>query len=305
MAEQALQGLIAGLRSGGVDFGAPPEVTRASFEALLSTLPVAADLAVTSVALGGVSALRVSTPGSSDKLAVLYLHGGAFVVGSAKGYLGLAAELGRAAQMTTFIIDYRLAPEQPFPAAVDDAVAAFSQLIALGFDPAKIVLAGDSAGGGLVVSTLVALRDQGVPLPAAALLISPWADLACDSPSMKTKAAEDPALTAAGLRIAAAHYLNGADPRSPLASPLYANLSGLPPLLIQVGSAEILLDDAVRLAGVAGAAGVSVQLQIWPEMIHVWHAFAFLLQAGKRAIELAGAFLHGHTEQQVHGNGIG
>lgn len=291
MADEELSQLIAGLRAGGPDLGAPPLEARADFEALLATLPVAEDISFTPETLGGVPGLRAETAGMAADTALLYLHGGAYVVGSAQGYRGLAAELGRAAGMKVHAIDYRLAPEHPCPAAVEDAMAAYAALLDQGIAPGRIVIAGDSAGGGLTLATLVKLRDEGRPLPAAGLLLSPWADLACEGTSIEGKAAEDPSLTGAALRITAGHYLNGADPRTPLASPIHADLTGLPPLFIQVGSAEILLDDAVRVAQFAGAAGVSVRLDIWPNMVHVWHAFAFMLGAGRAAIADAGAFL--------------
>ena len=293
MASAELEQLIAGLRAGGPDLGAPPAEARAAFETLLAGLPVAPDIAFTAFRLGGVPALRAATPAAAGDAALLYLHGGAFVVGSAQGYRGLAAELGRAAGMTVFAIDYALAPESPFPRAVDDAVAAYTDLLGQGFAPGRIVIAGDSAGGGLTLAALVAIRDRGLPLPAAGLLLSPWTDLACEGASLVTKAAEDPSLKADALRICAGHYLSGADAKTPLASPLHADLAGLPPLMIQVGSAEILLDDAVRTAGAAGAAGVSVTLEIWPEMVHVWQAFAFMLPEGREAIAAAGRFMAG------------
>lgn len=295
MADNELSQLIAGLRAGGPDLAAPPEEARAGFEALLATLPVAEDIRFTPETLGGVSGLRAETDGMTADAALLYLHGGAYVVGSAQGYRGLAAELGRAAGMTAHAIDYRLAPEHPFPAAIDDAVAAYRALLDQGIAAERIAIAGDSAGGGLTLAALVKLREAGLPLPACGLLLSPWADLACEGASITEKAAEDPSLNEAPLRITAAHYLNGADPRTPLASPIHADLRGLPPLFIQVGSAEILLDDAVRVARAAGAAGVSVRLDIWPDMVHVWHAFAFMLGAGRAAITDAGSFLRGHT----------
>jgi len=299
MTDEALVQLIAGLRAGGPDFTAPPAEGRAAFEALLATLPVAEDLAFAPETLGGVKGLRATAPGARVDAALLYLHGGAYVMGSAQGYRGLAGELGRAAGMAAYTMDYRLAPEHPFPAAVEDGVAAYRALLERGFAPARIAIAGDSAGGGLTLATLVAARDAGLPMPGAGLLISPWADLACEGGSIVTKAAEDPSLTRAGLEIGAARYLAGQDPHAPLASPIHARLGRLPPLLIQVGSAEILLDDAVRVAGAAGAAGVAVRLEIWPEMIHVWHAFAFMLQAGREAIAVAGAFLRRHTGGDV------
>ncbi|WP_404712542.1 alpha/beta hydrolase [Sphingomonas sp. MMS24-J13] len=293
MASAELEQLVAGLRAGGPDLGAPPAEARAAFEALLAGIPVAPDVAFEPLSLGGVPAMRAVTPGAAGDAALLYMHGGGFVVGSAQGYRGLAAELARAAGLTAFSIDYRLAPENPFPAAVDDAVAAYADLLARGFAPGRIVLAGDSAGGGLTLSALVAIRDRGLPLPAAGFLLSPWTDLACEGASLVTKAAEDPALKADALRICAARYLGDADARTPLASPLHADLADLPPLLIQVGSAEILLDDAVRTAAAAGAAAVSVRLEIWPEMVHVFQAFAFMLPEGREAIATAGAFMAG------------
>lgn len=285
--------LVAALRAGDLDFGAPPEQTRTTFEATLATIPVNPDLAFHADVLAGLPTLRIASPDVADDAALLYLHGGAFVAGSAQGYRGLAGELARAVGVAGYSVDYRLAPEAPFPAAVNDAVAAYQALLARGLAPNRIVFAGDSAGGGLVVSTLVALRDAGLPLPAAALVISPWADLSGTAASLVTKAAADPSLTPAGLHTAAQHYLNGAPSSHPLASPVNADLTGLPPLLIQVGSAEILLDDAVRLAGVAGAANVGVRLEVWPNMPHVWHAFGFMLEEGRHAIAVAGEFLRG------------
>jgi acetyl esterase/lipase len=293
MASAELEQLVAGLRAGGPDLAAPPAEARAAFEALLAGMPVAPDVTFETLTLGGVPALRAVTPEAASDAALLYMHGGAFVVGSAQGYRGLAAELACAAGLTAFSIDYRLAPENPFPAAVDDAVAAYGDLLARGFAPGRIVLAGDSAGGGLTLAALVAIRDRGLPLPAAGLLLSPWTDLACEGTSLVTKAAEDPSLKTDALRICADHYLAGTDAKTPLASPLYADLAGLPPLMIQVGSAEILLDDAVRTAGAAGAAAVSVRLEIWPEMVHVFQAFAFMLPEGRQAIDAAGAFMAG------------
>jgi acetyl esterase/lipase len=286
---EPLQQLIAGMRQGGPDFAGDPLKARADFEALLATMPVAEDLSFSQVELGGVRALHSPT-GPADR-ALLYFHGGAFACGSAQGYRGLAANLGRAAGAQTFSVDYRLAPENPFPAAVEDAAAAYRGLLDQGIDPGRIVFAGDSAGGGLAVSALLKLRDDDSPLPAAAVVLSPWVDLACNNAMLEAKAEQDPSLTPAGLRAMADHYLAGAEATEPLASPAHADLSGLPPLLIQVGSAEILLGDAVILAERAGAAGTGVQLEIWPRMIHVWQAFHFMLPEGRQAIDAAGAFL--------------
>ncbi|WP_338468377.1 alpha/beta hydrolase [Novosphingobium sp. ZN18A2] len=282
--------LVAQMREGDLDLGAPPAEARAGFDALVEAIPVEDSFTFSKGDLGGIPDLKVTGPGMRDSGAVLYLHGGGYVVGNAHGYRGLAARLGRAAGVVAHAIDYRLAPENPMPAAVDDAVAAYKALVASGVDPSKIVIAGDSAGGGLTLATLVALRDAGVPLPAAAFLISPWADLAGEGASMKSKAEEDPSLTETALHTCAGHYA-GADTRNPVASPIHADLSGLPPLLIQVGSAEILYDDAIRVARAAGAAGTRVTLEVWPKMIHVWHVFAFLLSDGRDAIDGAGAFM--------------
>lgn len=298
MASPELEQLVAGLRAGGPDLGAPPAEARAAFEALLAGMPVAPDVAFETLTLGGVPALRAVTPGAASDTALLYMHGGAFVVGSAQGYRGLAAELARAGGLTAYSIDYRLAPENPFPSGLDDAVAAYADLLARGFAPGRIVLAGDSAGGGLTLAALVAIRDRGLPLPAAGLLLSPWTDLTCEGASLVTKAAADPSLKADALRICAAHYLGDADAKTPLASPLYADLAGLPPLMIQVGSAEILLDDAVRTTSAAGAADVSVRLEIWPDMVHVFQAFAFMLPEGREAVAAAGAFMAARVAEE-------
>jgi acetyl esterase/lipase len=228
---------------------------------------------------------------------VLYLHGGGYVIGSLDSHRHLAAEIGRAARAAALAIDYRMAPEDPFPAAVEDAVAAYRFLLAHGVQPAGITIAGDSAGGGLVVAAMLAIRDAGLQQPACGWAISPWVDMEAIGDSMTSKAATDPTVQKAGILDMARLYLNGADARSPLAAPLYADLTGLAPLLIQVGAAETLLDDAIRLAQVAGAADVAVDLQIWPEMIHVWHMYHPDLSAGRRAIAAGGEFARAMTSR--------
>jgi monoterpene epsilon-lactone hydrolase len=256
---------------------------------------IPADVTVEPVTANGVRAEWTSTPGASGDAAILYLHGGGYVIGSLDSHRHLVAEAGRAAGCWALALDYRLAPEHPFPAAVDDAVAGYRYLLARGIAPGRIAIAGDSAGGGQVVAAMVAIGNTGLPQPGCGWCISPWIDMEAIGETMTSKAAADPTVQKAGILEMAGLYLNGADPRSPLAAPLYADLSGLAPLLIQVGAAETLLDDAIRLAKLAGAADVYTELQIWPEMIHVWHLFHPELKAGLRAIEAGGAFVRAHT----------
>jgi monoterpene epsilon-lactone hydrolase len=302
MSVQELESLIQMLRSGGPDLAAPPPQARENFEAMLAGIPIHEDVTFELATLGGVPARWSSTPGASKERVLLYLHGGGYLLGSTLGYRALFSALARASGVRGLAIDYRLAPEHPFPAAVDDALAAYRALLAQGIAPSSIAIAGDSAGGGLTVALLVAARDAGLPMPAAAVAISPWVDLECTGGSQSTKVAEDPVLNREGLLAMAAPYLNGASPRTPLASPLYANLAGLPPLLIQVGSAEVLLDDSTRLAARAGEAGVHVQLEIWPGAPHVWHAFAFTLSEGRDAIAAAGAFVAARFQKHMTAN---
>jgi monoterpene epsilon-lactone hydrolase len=249
------------------------------------------DVGVEPVAANGVRAEWTSTPNDARDGALLYLHGGGYVIGSLDSHRHLAAEAGRASGVAALALDYRLAPEHPFPAAVDDALAGYRFLLARGIRPDRIAIAGDSAGGGLVVAAMLAIRDAGLAQPACGWCISPWVDMEAIGETMSSRAAVDPTVQKPGLLDMARLYLNGADPRSPLAAPLYADLSGLAPLLLQVGAAETLLDDALRLAKAAGAADVRVTLEVWPEMIHVWHLFHPELAAGRRAIEAGGAFV--------------
>ncbi|HXT81754.1 MAG TPA: alpha/beta hydrolase [Acetobacteraceae bacterium] len=249
------------------------------------------DVTVQSVDANGVRAEWTSTPDADRSNAILYLHGGGYVIGSLESHRHLAAETGRASGARTLAIDYRLAPEHPFPAPVEDSVAAYRYLLASGIAPNRIAVAGDSAGGGLVVAALLAIREAGLPLPACGWCISPWVDMEALGASFVDLAATDPTVQKATIAMMAQWYLGGANPRHPHAAPIYGELRGLPPLLIQVGAAETLLDDSVALARKAGAADVSVNLQIWPEMIHVWHLFFPVLSAGRRAIADGGSFV--------------
>ena len=251
---------------------------------------IARDVAVEPVTANGVRAEWTSTPQDDRDAALLYVHGGGYVIGSLDSHRHLVSEAGRAAKAWALALDYRLAPEHPFPAAVEDAVSGYRYLLSRGIRPGRIAIAGDSAGGGLVVAAMLAIRDAGLAQPACGWCISPWVDMEGIGETMSTKAEADPMVQQAGLLEMAGLYLDGVDPRSPLAAPIYADLRGLAPLLIQVGAAETLLDDAIRLAKVAGAADVRVDLQVWPEMVHVWHLFHPELKAGLRAIEAGGAY---------------
>ena len=251
------------------------------------------DVTVEPVNANGVRAEWTSTPQADRSAALLYLHGGGYVIGSLDSHRHLVSEAGRASGGWALSLGYRLAPEHPFPAAVDDAIAGYRFLLAKDYPPGRIAIAGDSAGGGLVVSAMVAIREAGLPQPACGWCTSPWVDMEAIGETMTTRASADPMVQQAGILDMARLYLNGADPRSPLAAPIYADLTGLAPLLIQVGAAETLLDDALRLAKTAGAADVRVDLQIWPEMVHVWHLFHPELKAGLRGIEEGGLFVRG------------
>jgi monoterpene epsilon-lactone hydrolase len=264
---------------------------RKDMDAAFSQYSIARDVTVEPVSASGVRAEWTSTPQDDRDAALLYVHGGGYVIGSLDSHRHLVSEAGRAAKAWALALDYRLAPEHPFPAAVEDAVSGYRYLLSRGIRPGRIAISGDSAGGGLVVAAMLAIRDAGLAQPACGWCISPWVDMEGIGETMSTKEAADPMVQRAPLLDMAKLYLGGAGARSPLAAPIYADLTGLAPLLIQVGAAETLLDDAIRLAKVAGAADVRVDLQVWPEMVHVWHIFHPELKAGRRAIEQGGAFV--------------
>ena len=234
---------------------------------------------------------RLQPAGPCDGV-MLYLHGGGYVIGSPRSHRHLAADLAGAAGLTAYVLDYRRAPEHPFPAALDDAVAAVRWLVETRrARPERLVLAGDSAGGGLVVSTLVALRDAGLPLPAAAVCLSPWVDLGCTLPSCSARRPPDPVIDAEVLRAMARAYLGRRSARTPGASPLYADLQGLPPLLVQAAAGEALVDDAIELMRAAARAGVHVTLELWPRFVHVGHWYARMFDDGGRALGNAARFM--------------
>jgi acetyl esterase/lipase len=295
VASPQLQFIIDALRSRPPQTDLTFEEARAEFEEVTSVFQPAEDVRCEPVDAGGVPAEWITTPETENERVICYFHGGGYVSGSPKTHRDLVSRLARAAQAKAISIGYRLAPEHPFPAAVEDATCAYRWLLSIGIDPARLVVAGDSAGGGLTVATLIALRDAGVTLPAAAVCLSPWVDLQGIGESMTSRAEIDPMIQRQPLLQAAAAYLGDADPRTPLAASIYADLRGLPPLLIQVGTAETLLDDAVRLAERATAAGVGVTLEAWDEMFHVWQFCASMLPEGQEAIDRIGEFVRSHT----------
>lgn len=241
--------------------------------------------------VNGLKAEWAVPEGAEEGRAILYLHGGAYVVGSAGSHRSLVSRLALEAGCRALSVEYRLAPEHPFPAAVEDAVKAYQWLLGGGYESEHLVVAGDSAGGGLAVAAMVSMRDRGIPLPAAAFLLSPWTDLEVSGESVHTVGRKDPMLSARALRREAAMYLAGEDPRHPLASPIHADLAGLPPMLIQAGTREILLDDAVRLAERARQARLETELDIWEGMFHVWQFFTPLVPESNAALQKAGRFL--------------
>jgi len=295
MANAALDEVIALLTSRLRLENPSIEEMRQGFELLGQKFAASASVRTETVDANGVPAEWVTAAGTEAARTILYLHGGGYVIGSPATHRGLAERLSKAAGARVLVIDYRLAPEHPFPAPVEDATKAYRWLLASGVSASSIAVAGDSAGGGLTAATLIALRDAGDALPAAGICLSPWVDMEGIGESMTLRAELDPMVQKEGLLGMARLYLQGADPRSPLAAPLYADLHGLPPLLVQVGTSETLYDDATRLAERAKAAGVNVTLEPWDEMIHVWHLFAEMLPEGQKALDRIGEFVRQHV----------
>jgi phosphinothricin tripeptide acetyl hydrolase len=268
---------------------------RAQYERAEKVFPTPPDVKVERVNAPAAPAEWLRPPSAEPGRVVLYLHGGGYVIGSPRSHRHLAAAIAGAAGASALLLDYRLAPEHPYPAAVEDATAAYRWLLDQAIAPARIVIAGDSAGGGLTVATLLALREARVPLPAGGVCISPWVDLTCGGASYATKAEADPIVRRAGVEEMARAYLGATPPRTPLASPLFADLRGLPPLLIHVGSDEVLLDDAVQLAERAKTVGVHATLEIYDHMIHVWHWFLPMLDEAQTAVDAIGQFVRRHA----------
>lgn len=288
MSKREIEAIIEQLRANPL--GGTLEEMRAQFDEMAGA--VAADVDIKPVNANGVPCELHMPPGADADRVIMYVHGGGYVIGSLKSHRAMVAELARAANCRALAVDYRLAPENVYPAAVDDAIAAYNWLRSSGYTPEKIVIAGDSAGGGLTVGTLVGLKDQGFPLPAAGVCISPWIDLEATGESYQTRKDIDPMVTYDLIKPMGETYVGpGGDLRAPTACPLHADLSGLPPLLIQVGSAEVLYSDAESLANSARAAAVDVTLEEWPDMVHVWHLFFHNLSEGRDAIKRIGEFV--------------
>jgi len=268
-----------------------PEM-RANFERAAAEIPMPHGVVVEPVQAGEVVAEWLRPSPMSPGRAILYLHGGGYILGSLATHRSIGAHLALHAGVEVLSIDYRLAPEHVFPAAVHDAVAAFAWLRSVR-PGARLAIAGDSAGGGLAVAALVAMRDAGVTLPCAAVCMSPWCDLGLAGATLDTNEGTDPQVSRWLLTRMAQAYLAETGPTAPFASPIHADLSGLPPMLIQVGGAEVLLDDGRRLAEVADRAGVDVTFECWEDMFHVWHALAPRLPDAERALVGIGAWLNG------------
>jgi acetyl esterase/lipase len=264
---------------------------RRLLRALLSAQPLPPEVTVTAAELGGVPTAEIAVDGIEPRHVVLYFHGGVYVMGDAALAAGLASQVGRRTHAKVISVDYRLAPEHPYPAAVDDALAAYEALLHSGVAPSDIAFAGESAGGGLAIATLVNARDHGLPLPAAALVMSPYVDLTLAGTSMRTRSEVDPLLSREALKARVSDYTAGQDAALGLISPLFADLSGLPALIIQAGTHEVLLDDALRLAQRAAMADLEVTLDITPGVPHVFQAYHAILDEGAAALDRAGQLL--------------
>jgi acetyl esterase/lipase len=281
--------IILNVRKRFINWEAPVGDFRAMVNRSARFVKLPRDVAITTTAAAGVACEWLIPPAASPRSTILYLHGGGWTLGWTDLHRRMVGHLSRAAGCRALAVDYRLAPEYPFPAALDDCLTAYHWLLKEGTSPADIVIAGDSAGGNLTLSTLLSLRDGREPLPAAAVCISPMTDFEGSGETFRTN--KDPVVTAEFALAMCHYYADGNDLRSPLLSPLYGDLHGLPPLLLHAGGDEILLSDATRLADKARASGVAVRLSIWPGMWHVWHLLAPALPEASQAIEAIGVFV--------------
>jgi acetyl esterase/lipase len=299
MASHEFHRLVERLRARPAPINPTIEEMRAGFAALARQYPPPKDARFDTASAAGVAAEWVSVPESDPSHVILYFHGGGYSIGSAETHRDLVARLCRAAGARALSVDYRLAPEHRFPAAVDDAVASYRWLLDQGVPSRSIVIAGDSAGGGLAIGTTLALRDKAVPLPAAVVCMSPVTDHLKTGASMDTKAALDPMVQRKTSTENSKRYIGpDGNPKAPYASPLYADLGGLPPTLILVGTSEVLLDDSTRFAERAQAAGQPVEIEVWEEMVHIWPFFADLPEAAK-AVDRMGAFMRAELERKA------
>ena len=297
MSTEQRENLDAILRQSAFPAGSDVSEQRRLLAELLSAQPLPAGITVTAAELGGVPAAEITVDEIEPRHVVLYFHGGVYVMGDAFLAAGLAAQIARRTRAKAISVGYRLAPEHPYPAAADDALAAYQALLQNGTDPSGIVFAGESAGGGLAIATLVNARDHGLPLPAAAYVMSPYADLTLAGTTMQTKRDADPLLSPDALQARVSDYTAGHDAALPLISPVFADLSGLPPLIIQAGTHEVLLDDAIRLARQAATADVQVSLDITPAVPHVFQAYFPILDEATTALDRAGQLLSAHLAE--------
>ncbi len=279
----------AAFRNEAEDLNVPIETQRRAWEEAVAQAPLPPGVNIQTMLADDIPCEKISYADSATDKLILHLHGGGFSAGSCKTHRELAARLALATGIPVLLVDYRLAPEHPFPAALDDSTRVYRWLLRTGFQPEKITVCGDSAGGGLALSTLLALRQHGQPLPGNLVLLSPWTDLTMSGESIQSRAKLAPFGSKEGLLAAAKLYIGEANPANPLISPVFADLRGLPPMLIQVGDHELILSDSTRLAE---QVGVQVQLEIWPEMWHVWQAWAASLPEGQAALEQIGTYLH-------------
>lgn len=294
MSSEQQETLDAILRQSAFPPGSDVDEQRRLLRELLSAQPLPADVTVTPAALGGVPTAEITVDGVEPRHVVLYFHGGVYVMGDAALAADLASQVGRRTQAKVISVDYRLAPEHPYPAAVDDALAAYEALLQDGVAPADIVFAGESAGGGLAIATMLNARDNGLALPAAAFVMSPYVDLTLSGTTMQTRREVDPLLSLESLQARVTDYVSGQDAALGLISPIFADLSGLPPLSIQAGGHEVLLDDALRLARETATADVEVTLEITPGVPHVFQAYYPILDEAAAALGRAGQFLSAH-----------
>jgi acetyl esterase/lipase len=297
MSQQQKDALKEMISKGPLDIGGDVMEQRANFEKMLSARPLADDVSTTPGELGGVPVLNIETGMASHHAVLLWFHGGWYGIGSPRTSAGLSSDLARRIDAKVVSVDYRLAPEHPYPAALQDARAAYRDLLDSGADPRSIAIVGESAGGGLAVALLASRAEAGWAQPSATVLLSPWTDLTLSGETMTSMVGIDPVFTREKVSVRAADYVGSADPADPSISPIFADLRGLSPILIQAGSHEILLDDSIRLARRAAIDDVAVTLDVTPGVPHGFQAFAAMLEEGDAALARAAAFLDQHLSR--------